>query len=154
MLIRLLFYSTHSSTISIYIYSARFSSSLFDVCFLNSSIRCWVADFGWKRGLERSLLGNSTRLSAASRNVYGVHGPWIDGKSVCISFLYRLPVVSPACVLTKCIHFMISSLVRRLHGIHCLSPFTKIAFFDKAVIKHTVTNNILQKLLAHDVVSV
>lgn len=87
-------------------------------------------------GFESSSLGKRAKLSWGSLkhlmsdhgltfhvdlpnlNKYGVHGPWMDGKSVCISFRNRTPLRLDDWDLSKLSHLRTSSSVNCLAFTH------------------------------------
>ena len=72
---------------------------------------------------SKHTFGNSARLSSGSLFMNGLHGPWIDGQSVCHIFL-SLIIWFPDCVRSKFTHLTTSSREWLWQFTRCLSPFT------------------------------
>lgn len=122
-------------------------------CCLNSSINCSVALDGKNGVLDNCLFGNCDKFNSGSLNVKGVHGPWIDGESVCHNFRNLKFFELPDWVLSSSSHFKISSRATLAQETISLSPFTVISHNIANEEKlETLTYNILQKLKIHDAV--
>lgn len=72
----------------------------------------------------KHTFGSSARLSSGSLFTNGLHGPWIDGQSVCHIFL-SLIIWFPDCVRIKFTHLTTSSREWLWQFTRCLSPFTR-----------------------------
>lgn len=101
---------------------SRLPSSSF--CWANSSSSFSVADCGTSIGLDSAGDGNFAILRLGSLCVNGVHGPWMDGHSVCPNLRKRISLVLPFCVSSKLTHLETSSSPRHPISNQWRSPFT------------------------------
>jgi len=74
---------------------------------------------------SKRTFGNSARLISGSLFTNGLHGPCIDGQSVCHIFL-SLIIWFPDCVRSKFTHLTTSSREWLWQRTRSLSPFTRI----------------------------
>lgn len=107
-----------------------------------------------QRSTKRTF-GKSARLSSGSLLTNGLHGPWIDGQSVCHIFL-SLIIWFPDCVRSKFTHLTTSSREWLWQYARCLSPFTGIENKHSSgdgigyyiyIYLHRVISNVQNKLM-------
>lgn len=122
---------------------SKFCSAIF--CRLNSSNSFSVAEVWMSNGCESFSSGNTTKFKSGLLCVNGVHGPWIDGFSVCHIFRKRNALEFPFWPRSKSTHLMISSFEWPRQFIQCRSPFTAILMLRLKKVEDVnfkITNNI------------